>query len=149
MRLAVLAALLCLPRIALAAGPDDEIKGKWQITAMELRGMKLPPEAIGPLKVAVLELGDGKLTIRAGERVIHDGDYKVNAKALPKTIEGNLTPNVGRGDKRPEASAGIYEVEGDTLRICFGAPGGGKPPKQFTTEGPGGGSTLLVYQRVK
>ena len=149
MRLVALFVVLWfIPLVATAASPGDELNGKWQVTAMELRGMQLPAESIGPLKLAVLELGNGKLTIRAGDRVLHEGQYKINAQASPKTIEGNLTPQTRR-DKQPETSTGIYEVEGDVLRICFGAPGGGKPPKKFTTEGPGGGSTLLVYQRVK
>lgn len=144
-----LVALWSIPVVCTAASPGDELNGKWQVTAMELRGMQLPAESIGPLKLAVLELGNGKLTIRAGDRVLHEGQYKVNAKASPKTIEGNLTPQTGRRDKQAETSTGIYEVEGDVLRVCFGAPGGGKPPKKFTTAGPGGGSTLLVYQRVR
>jgi uncharacterized protein (TIGR03067 family) len=146
---ALLVALWFLPLVATATSPGDELNGKWQITAMELRGMNLPVESIGPLKVAVLELGDGKLTIRAGERVLHEGAYTINTQASPKTVEGNLTPQTGRGKRPTEASTGIFEVEGDTLRICLGAPGGGKPPSKFTTAGPGSGSTLLVYRRVK
>ena len=96
MRLVALFVVLWFPLVATAASPDDELNGKWQVTAMELRGMKLPPESIGPLKLAVLELGNGKLTIRAGDRVLHEGQYKINAKASPKTIEGNLTPQTRR-----------------------------------------------------
>jgi uncharacterized protein (TIGR03067 family) len=147
--IALVVALWLIPVVATAASPGDELNGKWQFAAMELRGMQLPAEAIGPLKLAVLELGNGKLTIRAGDRVLHEGQYTVNAQASPKTIEGNLTPQTRRRKKAPESSTGIYEVEGDVLRVCIGAPGGGRPPRTFTTAGPGGGTTLLVYQRVK
>jgi uncharacterized protein (TIGR03067 family) len=127
-----------------------KLRGKWQVTAMEMRGMKMPAESIGPLKMAVLELGDGKLAIRAGDRVLHEGTFKIDASDTPKTIEGALMANVGRNKGKGNGETiGIYEVDGDTLRICFGGPGGGRPPKEFKTTGEGGGSSMVTYRRAK
>jgi uncharacterized protein (TIGR03067 family) len=98
----------------------------------------------------VLELADGKLAIRSGDRVLHEGTFKIDAAASPKTIEGALMANVGRGKGKGNGeTVGIYEIDGDTLRICFGGPGGGRAPKEFKTTGDGGGSSMVTYRRVK
>ncbi len=110
--------------------------------------MKLPAESLGPLKLAVLELGDGKLAIRVGDKVFHEGTFKIDASTNPKTIEGALLASPVRGSRSDKPAIGIYEIEGDTLRICFGVPGG-KAPQEFTSTGEGGGSTLNTYRRVK
>lgn len=48
------------------AGEREEmakLRGKWQVNAMEMQGMKMPAESIAVPKMAVLELGAGKLAI--------------------------------------------------------------------------------------
>jgi len=161
MKRLAMAMSLGLAAVSLAAAGEREelarLRGKWEVSAMELQGMKMPAESIGVLKMAVLELGDRKLAIRIGDRVVHEGTFKINATASPKTIEGtlmaDLSPNAsrqarGKGKGNGE-TIGIYDIQGDTLRICFGLPGSGRPPREFTTTGDGGGSTMVTYRRVK
>jgi hypothetical protein len=146
--LAICLGLCLVPAAALAADASGEmakLKGKWQLVSMEMRGMKLPVESLGPVKMAVLELGDGKLAIRVGDKAIHEGSFRIDASDSPKTIEGALLASPARG-RNEKSAVGIYEVQGDTLRICFGTPGG-QAPREFSSTAAG--STLNTYRRVK
>jgi uncharacterized protein (TIGR03067 family) len=141
-----------LPVVALAADSQNELaklKGKWQMTALEQNGTKLPAEALNLVKLGVLELGNGKLAIRVADRVVHEGSFKIDAKASPKTIEGSLMAGHGQGAKSNQPAIGIYEVSGDTLRICFGGPGSRRAPQEFKSAGVGGGWLLVTYRRMK
>jgi len=54
----------------------------------------------------------------------------------PKTIDYTLLEGVDKG----KVQRGIYNVEGDTLTICYSPPGGERPTA-FETKG-GDGRTL-------
>ena len=43
--------------------------------------------------------------------------------------------------------AGIYELDGDTLKVCY-AHGKKERPKEFKTA-PGSGLALVIYKRIK
>jgi hypothetical protein len=43
---------------------------------------------------------------------------------------------------------GIYELEGDKLRICFAKPGAKERPTRIETK-PDSGQSLTVYKRNK
>ena len=51
------------------------------------------------------------------------------------------------GDLKGQTSLAIYELVGDTLRICRAAPGKARPT-EFASK-PGSGLTLMSYQRAK
>jgi uncharacterized protein (TIGR03067 family) len=92
-----------------------------------------------------------------GLRIIVNGD-KVVAK-LPDNDKPVGTATIKR-DPKPEPKAldiltdgnkvtvpAIYEVEGDTLRVCVSPPGKGRPT-EFASK-PGSGHTLVVLKKVK
>jgi len=45
------------------------------------------------------------------------------------------------------ATTGIYELDGDTLRVCF-VPQGEQRPTEFVSK-PGTKVTIIEYKRVK
>ena len=61
----------------------------------------------------------------------------------PKTIDYEMTEGVTKG----KTQLGIYELDGDTFKSCFGSPGAERPT-DFTTK-PGDGRTLSTWKRTE
>ena len=60
--------------------------------------------------------------------------------AKPKTIDLTFTEGPGKG----QTQKGIYELEGDTQKICF-AKGDQERPTEFTSK-PGSGQMIQVLE---
>src|ERR1043166_6527334 len=93
--------------------PKDakDIQGTWLPVKAELRGEPMKDDF---LKQITLKLDSGKYEVMAEN--LDKGTYTIDPAAKPKTIDivGTEGPNVGK--KIP----GIYELDGDSLRICYG-----------------------------
>jgi uncharacterized protein (TIGR03067 family) len=127
---------------AFAAGlPDDAkaVQGNWKPVKAELGGQPMT-EAV--LKSISLKLDGGKYEVLAGEQPDR-GTYTLDSAAKPKgmTITGTEGPN--RGKTFPA----IYELSGDTLRICYDLSGA-KRPAEFKTVA-GTQLYLVTYNRKK
>jgi uncharacterized protein (TIGR03067 family) len=71
--------------------------------------------------------------------------YKVDAANYPKTID--LTPD--RGPAKGKALKGIYELDGNTLKICYVSPATEQPEKAERPKEIGAkGTVTLVFGRV-
>jgi uncharacterized protein (TIGR03067 family) len=73
----------------------------------------------------------------------HRGTFTVDPTTMPKTIEVTFP----EGPEASRTSRGIYELEGDTYKICIGRVGRERP-EDFTSE-PGSGHALQVPMRIK
>jgi uncharacterized protein (TIGR03067 family) len=72
-----------------------------------------------------------------------DGFIDIDATQNPKTFEAGGIRGTGSEAVRLNWS-GIYEIQGDTLTLCF-IDGTGKRPKEFKSRP----AELLVLKRVK
>jgi hypothetical protein len=52
------------------------------------------------------------------------------------------------GNGKPLSMVGIYELDGDALKICFAKPGTKDRPTSFQAK-PKSGESLIVYERQK
>ena len=79
---------------------------------------------------------EGRCEVRRGGKVIRRGAYATDSSRSPKTIDVCFSES-----DVPELIdaplLGIYEVDGDRLRICYGPPGGGRPPAFLIEKGAG------------
>ncbi|HXC37123.1 MAG TPA: TIGR03067 domain-containing protein [Candidatus Acidoferrales bacterium] len=136
--------LLILFTIAIAMpasagnGGDDvkNIQGTWTIASAEIGGSPFPPLAA---KIITLKLDDGKYVVNAENA--DKGTYTIDPTAKPKALDiiGTEGPNAG---KRFPC---IYELSGDTLKVCYQL-GEGPRPAEFKS--PAGTQIFLVtYQR--
>ena len=67
----------------------------------------------------------------------------IDPSKKPKTIDYEVTDGPTKGKKH----WGIYELDGDTLKSCFGAPGAERPT-DYTSK-PGDKRTSTVWKRAK
>ncbi len=115
------------------------IQGKWSPAKAELAGNPLP-DAI--LKTISLKLDNEKYEVFVGEKPDR-GTYTIDPVSKPKSIRitGTEGPNIGK------TFPAIYELNGDTLRICYDLSGA-KRPAEFKTVA-GTQLYLVTYQRKK
>ena len=114
----------------------DLIQGKWNVVSFERGDESKPPDDIKKVKVVF----DGNTITITDSNKEEKATYKLDPDKKPRTID--ITP-----EKDKEKVAGIYELKGDDLKICFGKPGEERP----TAFGPKGvkGQTLIVLKREK
>ncbi len=118
---------------------QDRIQGLWQAESVEADGK---PVAAVPENLQVRFKGN-TITFLSDQR---EHTFELDAKAKPKAL--NLTPGDGAA-KGKKLECAIYELDGDTLKICMDKEGdAGKRPTEFKTAA-GDGLTLIVLKRVK
>jgi uncharacterized protein (TIGR03067 family) len=107
---------------AFAANSNDDtnaLQGKWRPVKAELGGQ---PMADDVLKIISLKMDNGKYEVFVGDEPDR-GTYSVDSTTEPKaiTVVGTDGPNKGR------TFPAIYELNGDTLRICYDLSGAKRP----------------------
>ena len=108
----------------------DAIQAVWRLETMEVNGMTLEAGA----EMMRFAFADGKLKLTLlGKPKEQDATYKLDPTAAPKTID------IDEGKGR--TSLGIYDLDGDTLRICLAE---GKAPVR-PTEFKGAGKAVCVF----
>jgi len=122
---------------------EKELKkfhGVWTFESVEAGGKKAPADGLRGLTVTFA--GD-KYTVKKGDEVIQVGTQKLDSSKSPKTIDVTMTEGVNKG----AVMLGIYEIDGDTLKVCFD-PQGKKRSTEFKST-PGSGDFVNVHKRVK
>ena len=121
---------------------DKELKkfhGVWTFESVEAGGKKAPADT---LKGLTITFAGDKYTVKKGDEVIQVGTQKLDPSRSPKAIDVKVTEGLQKG----AVMLGIYEIRGDTLKVCFD-PEGKKRPTEF--KGASGAQTLVVHKRVK
>lgn len=115
------------------------VEGDWVPVKAELGGQPLPE---GVLKTISLKLGNGTYEVLVADQP-DKGTYELDTKGSPKgmVIRGTEGPNKGK------MIPAIYEIDGETLRICYDLSGV-KQPREFKSAA-GTRLYLVTYQRKK
>jgi steroid delta-isomerase-like uncharacterized protein len=122
--------------------PQDDLakfQGTWVAVAFEKEGAKTPEEHLGAVRL-VIE-GDRYRYVEPGGGF--EGRYRLDPTKRPKEIDSIPTS----GEHRGKVAPGIYEIEGDTHRVCFAMPGSEARPTALV-ESPGEGCRLYVMRKV-
>jgi uncharacterized protein (TIGR03067 family) len=124
-----------------AVGQDKEagkLEGTYTIVGGEHGGEKIPAERIE----------GAMLTITADKITATDKDKKEFFAAtytLDRTAKPYRIMMVATTPKAGEKAAGVIEVSGDTVKLCYNLPGG-TPPTDFKTQDK---QHCFVLKRVK
>lgn len=144
MRLAVFICLAPLFTAPMTTRADDAKKGEsldgtWVPSAAELGGKAFPEEV---RKTITLVIDGDKYTVTAGAAP-DKGTVKLNPKGTPKGMDvtGIDGPNKGK------TFQAIYELDGDTLKVCYDLSGKGRPTEFKTKEATQ--LFLVTYTRDK
>ncbi len=117
----------------------DGIQGTWKMVALEADGKQAPAEMVAALK---LIFKDDTLTFTPGEPGYSNYTYKLD----PTTKPARFDMTHADGPKKGETDKGIYSLEGNHLRICFGKAD--TRPKEFSTTA-GSGVGMYTMEREK
>jgi uncharacterized protein (TIGR03067 family) len=135
--------------LALAAGVAAEdtgkadlkrLEGTWRMTSVEIDGKKIPPDDLKPMSVVFR--GD-TYTVKNDDKEVEKGTQKLDPSQTPKTIDAHVV----EGSDKGKDQLGIYELSGDTLKVCFAAAGQERP-KEFASK-PGSKHEFGIFQRQK
>jgi uncharacterized protein (TIGR03067 family) len=113
--------------------------GTWKFVSLELDGEKAP-EAF--FKDAAVVIKGDQFTVTAAEAT-YRGTFKLDPTQKPKTIDFTFT----EGPEKGNVSLGIYELDGDSWRICLGLTGKPRPTAFVTKKDTG--HALEVLKRAK
>jgi uncharacterized protein (TIGR03067 family) len=131
------------------AGADDsaaakkdlaQLQGEWSMVSGVTDGQPLPDQIRKQMKRVCQ---GNEVTTTMGVQLILKAKITVDPAPKPKTIDYEMTGGVNQG----KTQLGIYELEGDTFRSCFSAPGDPRPT-DFATK-PDDHRTLTVWKRAK
>jgi len=144
-----LRALLVTTAVLLVAADDradvkaeqDKLQGTWRLVSLEVNGEKATRGELKKEQTMVVE-GE-KFTSTIDDKHSFKGTFKLDPSKKPKAVDAVVT----EGEFKGKTLLGIYEVDGDTLRACYAAPGKERPT-EFASK-PGSGCHLYVYKREK
>jgi uncharacterized protein (TIGR03067 family) len=124
------------------ADVEKELKkfqGIWTFESVEAGGKKLPADQFQGMTVT---FEDDKYFVKMGDTVVEAATQKIDPSKSPKTLDAKVTDGPNKG----AVYLCIYEIDGDTLKVCFD-PEGKRRPTEFKAES--GAQTLVVHNRVK
>ena len=113
------------------------IDGTWAPVSAEMGGQALPEESLRTIRLVLA--GDTYAATVGG--VTDRGTFTLDPTQRPAAMEITGTEGPNKGKTIPA----IYELTGDTLKVCYNL-GGSARPAAFDTEG-NAGLFLAVYRR--
>src|SRR5262249_36521393 len=99
-------------------------QGSWTVTSALVNGK---PEV--EIQGGKFLFKDGKLTLRARDQVIVELSCKVDPTKKPRAIDLTFTR-----EGKEETALGIYELEGDVLKLCLRKPTEKGRPTEFASK---------------
>lgn len=120
----------------------DAIAGTWTIESIEYGGKKSPADPNRP-KLTLIMGADGSVKVQREGNTLMEATTQIDPSKTPKTIDVAYTTGAGKG----QSVLGIYEIDGDTLRVCNASPGKERPAEFSALLGSE--HVLIAYKRQK
>jgi uncharacterized protein (TIGR03067 family) len=110
----------------------DRLQGSWQISSLEVDGHNIP--AAGTVVVK------GRRFTSTDMEAVYEGEIVLHTSATPPRIDLKFDA----GPEKGNTNLGIYEIEGDTWRLCLATRGTVRPPGFATKAGSGFALEILT-----
>jgi uncharacterized protein (TIGR03067 family) len=129
-----------------AARPDapkkdqGRLQGGWVFVSAERNGNKMPAEM---LKQLLITFAADKIVLKENGKVTEEARFTLDPAKKPPAMD--VTHTAGR--MKGKTALGIYQLEKDTLKLCFSDPGKGRPGK--FEAGANSGLELIVLKKKK
>jgi uncharacterized protein (TIGR03067 family) len=118
----------------------NQLEGEWSMVSGEANGTAMPKDTVSSGKRVAK---DGETTITFAGQVYLKAKFTIDPAKKPKAIDYAMT----EGPTKGKTHLGIYELDGDTVKFCFAAPGEERPT-DFTAK-EGSQRTLSAWKRDK
>jgi uncharacterized protein (TIGR03067 family) len=116
----------------------DALQGKWLILSVERDGKSVDTWTDG---TRVMEGDNYTMTTKKGDTF--KGTFALDPSKTPKAID--FKPSGGQ--YKDKTLRGIYEIDGDMLKVCFAEPDKERPA-EFNSKA-GSGWTLATHKKQK
>jgi uncharacterized protein (TIGR03067 family) len=116
----------------------EKLQGSWTMAALEVDGKPVPEEK---LKSSTLTIKKDKYIIKVGDST-HETTIKLDPSKKPKEIDMTFT----EGPNKDKTLKGIYDIDGDTFKMCRGLTADKDRPGDFGTW-PDTGMFLVTWKR--
>jgi uncharacterized protein (TIGR03067 family) len=116
----------------------QDMEGTWEFLDLEVDGNQMPAAALANSRMLI----DGNRFRMESPETNYEGIFTIDAEKTPHRIDIEFV----EGPETGNWSYGIFEVDGDHLKICLGLTGA-KRPRGFKTS-PGSGHALENLRRV-
>ena len=134
-------AAVCTLLFSQTSRADDlkDMTGTWKVESAEAGGKKIESE---DLKEIVVKITGDRYEVKVKDKV-DAGTLKLDETQKPKSMDATDTEGLDAG----KVVKAIYELSGDTLRVCYPMEGGDRPTEFATKEGSP--LLMLTYKREK
>jgi uncharacterized protein (TIGR03067 family) len=126
----------------------DKLQGTWVLMAMEKNGNAAPEFVLGKLTVTfkgdTMAMDGPLLTVKGKEAVKPEFTIKLDPSKKPKAIDA--TPLNGKFEGK--TVLGIYQLEGDELKMCLPKQGDKERPSDFKSP-EGSDLAFMTFKRSK
>jgi uncharacterized protein (TIGR03067 family) len=117
---------------------EERLQGTWLVVSGEHAGKPVPDKMVQGLRQI---MKGNRLTIQLGTETLAEGTFTLDPTKKPPAIDVEVIEKDGKTRK----GLGIYELDGDTLKLCMDPK---ERPTDFKTKA-GSEAKLTIYKREK
>jgi uncharacterized protein (TIGR03067 family) len=118
-----------------------KLEGTWRVVSLEVEGVKIPEETIKDSRLII----KGKEFTMKEKIATYRGSLIIDPSKKPTTIDLKFT----EGPEKGNTSLGIYELEGDDLKLCLTVTAKDRPTEFAAKPKSGHGFEVLKREKPK
>jgi len=114
----------------------DQLQGTWTVKSMKIEGQAMAEEMLGEARIDIA----GNRFTSTGMGAVYEGTLELDAAHKPARIDMKFDS----GPEKGNINLGIYELKGDSWKLCLATSGGVRPTKFAAPTGSGFALETLV-----